>query len=482
MRKKVIRLILVLVLLIGVWGVTKPVPVGVGIMSEEMSVPAAQLLVDYSFTEPMGTVVRDQQIFDAILTMIAEAEEYILLDVFLFNDHLGTATSSYRSLSSELTDALIAKKASQPEIIIQLITDPINSSYGGYTPEHLQRLEAAGIEIIVTDLTQLRDSNPLYSMLWRAGLQYVPAIGGAWLPNLFDTRKPEVGIPAYLRSLNFKANHRKLIVADNPTPDGRSLRTLVTSMNPHDGSSAHSNVAIVIDGPFGHTVIASEAAVAQFSGVALVLPQFTSVDPEPTNTAVYAQLLTEQAIKESLLEQIALTQAGDSIKLAVFYFSDRDVIRALKAAGKRGVQIQLLLDPNKDAFGREKNGIPNRPVAHELVHKSRGAIQVRWCATQGEQCHSKLVMISFASGNTDLILGSANLTRRNLDNFNLETNVRIIASTTAPVIQQADLFFDTQWQNADGALYSHPYEVYAESNLLKTIWYRIGEFTGMSHY
>lgn len=482
MRRNAVKLLLVLVLLIGVWGVVKPVPVGVGVASEVLSVSSLQFLADRSFTNDAGTLVREQEIFDYILTMIAEAEEYILLDMFLFNDNLGTATSSYRALSSELTGALVAKRVSHPAIDIQIITDPINTGYGGYQPEQWQSLEAAGIKIVVTDLTELRDSNPLYSMWWRAGLQYVPAVGGAWLPNLFDTTKPKVGIPSYLRSLNFKANHRKLIVTDYQAGEGRSLRTLITSLNPHDGSSEHSNTAVVIDGLFGLEVIKSETAAARFSRHTIQEPSFEVAELAPSEATYYAQLLTEQAIKDMLLERIAATTAGDRIKLALFYFSDRDVVRALKAAGKRGVEIQLLLDPNKDAFGREKNGIPNRPVAHELVHHSNGTTMVRWCATSGEQCHSKLIMIEYTVGDTEIILGSANLTRRNLDNFNLETNVRIIASSTSPLVQQAQSFFDTQWHNADGATYSHPYEVYAESNPFKTIWYRIGEFTGMSHY
>ena len=34
-----------------------------------------------------------------------------------------------------------------------------------------------------------------------------------------------------------------------------------------------------------------------------------------------------------------------------------------------------ILDPNKDAFAREKSGVPNRPVAYELVKKSKGKIK-----------------------------------------------------------------------------------------------------------
>ena len=79
--------------------------------------------------------------------------------------------------------------------------------------------------------------------------------------------------------------------------------------------------------------------------------------------------------------------AGDSIDVAMFYLSDRDTIGALLAAAKRGVTVRVILDPNKDAFGRTKNGIPNRSVsAHAAGHISgvrRGTRKGRRCsATQ----------------------------------------------------------------------------------------------------
>ena len=50
----------------------------------------------------------------------------------------------------------------------------------------------------------------------------------------------------------------------------------------------------------------------------------------------------------------------------MFYLSERQIVKALITAKERGVNVRVLLDPNKDAFGREKNGIPNRQVASEL--------------------------------------------------------------------------------------------------------------------
>ncbi len=97
------------------------------------------------------------------------------------------------------------------------------------------------------------------------------------------------------------------------------------------------------------------------------------------------QLLTEGAIRDALIAAIAASGAGDRLDVAVFYLAHRGVIEALEQARARGAKVRVLLDPNRDAFGLEKGGIPNRPVAHEL-HSA--GIEVRWCITRGEQCHS----------------------------------------------------------------------------------------------
>ncbi len=72
--------------------------------------------------------------------------------------------------------------------------------------------------------------------------------------------------------------------------------------------------------------------------------------------------------------------------------------------------VRVLLDPNKDAFGRQKNGIPNRQVASEL---HAAGIPIRWCDTHGEQNHSKMI-VKYNDQQAELIVGSANFTARNL--------------------------------------------------------------------
>ena len=153
-----------------------------------------------------------------------------------------------------------------PSLSVLLLTDPINDVYGGAPSPALAELRKAGIEVVVTDLERLRDSNPLYSSLWRmlAAVVGQPPSGGGTMPIPFEpATAPSITLRSWLALLNFKANHRKLIVADRE--DG-TLVALVTSANPHDASSAHSNVALRFTGALAGDIVASEMAVARFSG------------------------------------------------------------------------------------------------------------------------------------------------------------------------------------------------------------------------
>jgi len=324
-----------------------------------------------------------------------------------------------------------------------------------------------------TDLERLRDSNPLWSGVWRLCCQWMDSRpGDGWLPDpLGDGR---VTLASLMRLLNFKANHRKTVFADR---DGRWVG-LVTSANPHDASSRHGNVALEFSGPAALDLLESERAVARLSD--LPFPALPPMDTAASGRADgQMRVLTEAAIRDAVIGRIAAARSGESIDLAMFYLAHRGVIEALLDARRRGVALRVLLDANRDAFGRQKGGIPNRPAGMEL---HRAGIPVRWCHTQGEQCHSKFLLHRGADGAASLILGSANFTRRNLDNYNLETSVEWRAPTAHPAMRQAAGFFETRWGNGQGSLHSQPFETFADDSAWHYWRYRFMEATGLSTF
>lgn len=458
----------------GLWQSIKPLPENVGKAWPERPVGEVEFLADRTWYDEGGRRHLDQHIFDEAVAMIEGARRLIVVDMFLFNRLEGSGGGEFLPLAERLADALIAARQRQPAPRVVVITDPLNTLYGGQRVPLYQRLEAAGVELAITRLDRLRASNPLCSGLWHLGLDRLGNDpDGGWLPNAFGGEP--VTLRSYLALLNFRANHRKTLTVDH----AEGWSTLITSANPHDGSSLHSNVALRIDGPVAHDVIASEAEVASWSGVEVSQPP--APEAEPSDGAM-AQLLTEAAIRDAVHVQVDDTVAGDRLDVAAFYVAHRGVVQALKEASKRGVAVRVLLDPNREAFGFEKGGLPNQPVAEELLD---AGVQVRWCVTDGEQCHSKVVLVRRGPAKDELadavILGSANLTRRNLDDFNLESSV-LLKGRGVAAIDEIGAWFDQRWDSSDGRRTSRAWAPRDEAGWFDGWRYRLMEASGLSTF
>ncbi len=457
------------VFIVSVYGYVKPLPKGLSYEGDVHLVDEVEFLYDLTY-EQEGAQHKEQQIFEYLYEMIDEAEEFIVLDMFLFNDEYDR-DMSFPTLSQTLTNHLVEKKQSEPKVNILFITDPINTFYGAYSSKMVNQLEEQGIEVISTDMTQTRDSNPIYSGAWRTYVQWFGTAGNGWLPNAFSPDSPNVTLRSYLKLLNFKANHRKVMITEN--------EGLVTSANPHDGSAVHSNIAFAFSGSILEELLASEIAVARMSDSYPDWVNDVAIKPSnPSGERYKLQLLTEGKIKKHLIEELRFTEAGDRVTMGAFYLSDRDVISELIVAADRGVEVRLILDANKDAFGREKSGIPNRPVAHELIKKTNEALQVRWYNTSGEQYHTKMIILEQQEKDV-IIAGSSNFTKRNLADFNLETDVKISTLPNDGVGAEVRSYFDTLWN--DGT-YTLDYEEFADDSLVNRLLYRFQEWTGLSTF
>ena len=115
--------------------------------------------------------------------------------------------------------------------------------------------------------------------------------------------------------------------------------------------------------------------------------------------------------------------------------------------------------------------------------RSGGAIQVRWYRTHGERFHDAMVMI-YGPQRLWLTLGSANLTRRALNDYNLEANLAIEVARSAPLAQQVLGYFDTLWSNraALGIEYTADFAVFANPAQSDYWLCRLMEGVGLSSF
>jgi len=433
------------------------------------SVHDLRLLSDLAWHDASGERDTEQSIFAAGLAMIGAARRLILADQFLYNPWRGAASGDFLPLCQAFTDALVAQRRRHPEMRAILITDPVNTAYGAAWPAHFEQLREAGVEIVLTPLKRLPDSNPVWSTLWRGILRHLALDGLGRLPHPFDAG--EVRLGTYLRLLHFKANHRK-------TLEGR-WTGLISSSNPHDASCWHHNLALRFDGPAVADLVATENAALALAGhQPVVLPVLSPPGSRP-DAALRVAVLTEAAIRDRVLAELGALGPGDTAALVMFYLSHRAVIRALIAAHRRGAAVRVLLDANHDAFGRAKDGVPNRQVAWEL---HRSGIPVRWINTHGEQAHGKWLLLRRGDGSGVLLSGSANFTRRNLDGFNLETDLLVHGPADHAVFAAAGGLFERLWTNTNGIAFSLPYDAFAEPRPLKYLRYRFMEASGWSTF
>jgi phosphatidylserine/phosphatidylglycerophosphate/cardiolipin synthase-like enzyme len=443
-------------LAVAVWQTHKPLPPGMHVASSVCTVAAEQLdfLPDITAADAYGRVLVSQTIFDRVLAVVRQARRFIVLDYELIGQDVDAAPQ--RALAAELTAALLAQRHAHPQLRVLLILDPVNEHYGASRAAQLAQLRAAGVEVVAADLDALRDPNFLYSSLWRLTLKWWGGPPG------------ELGVLA--RRLNFKADHRKVIIADD---GGDGLTALVGSANPLDRQSAWSNAAARFSGGAVRTLLASELALAHRSGwQADTRPLLPPADAPsncdaaaaaPSRESARVQVLTEGTIRRELLEQLQAAVPGDSVDLAAFRLADRDVIEALLEAARRGVRVRLILDPAEDATTLTPSGLPNQPFASELVSRSSGAIQVRWYRTHGERFHSSLALV-YGGQRLWLLLGSANFTRRGLEDYNLDADLAVTLSADAPLAGQVLGYFDTLWSNraALGIEYTADFAAFAD--------------------
>ncbi|WP_108668802.1 phospholipase D family protein [Peribacillus acanthi] len=453
--------IFLIVLSVMLYHNNKPLPEGISTEGDIHTLEDVTFLYDLTYQTHDGEVKHERRIFDAIYKAIEEAEQFVIVDMFLFNGYYDKE-ADFPRISEVMTEKIIQQKEKHPELEVIFITDEINTTYGSHPAKELEKMKDHGVKVVITNLDRLRDPNPLYSGVWRSFFQWFGEAGPGWVKNPLAENAPDVTVRSYLKLLNVKANHRKILATEKTA--------IVSSANPHDASGNHSNIAFQMEGNIIQDIVKAEEAVGKFSNGPSQFPKLEQ--PFEEGGSIKAQFLTEGKITKHVVKELKATKEGDEIWIGMFYLADRKVINAITGAARRGVHVKMVLDPNQNAFGSEKIGLPNLPVAAELKELGEENMKIRWYKTDKEQFHSKLLYIKKQTSSV-IIGGSANYTSRNLDDFNLEADVKLVAPSTSEISQEVDQYYHRIWENKDG-VYTVDYEEYQDKlPFLKYIVYII---------
>src|SRR5699024_8920694 len=118
-------------LFVGAYWLFKPLPKGVSTQSDVRNTDDLDILYDVRYEDKNSAVHYNQEIVDTMYEVIDNAEDFIVVDMFLFNDDYNHDTLEFPTLSEDFADRLVQKKKDSG-IPITVITDPINSFYGTY--------------------------------------------------------------------------------------------------------------------------------------------------------------------------------------------------------------------------------------------------------------------------------------------------------------------------------------------------------------
>ena len=349
-------------------------------------------------------------------------------------------------VARELAQHLLARKRARPNLKIILVTDPANEAFGGTPSQYLATLEQAGIIVARVRLDRLRDSNPLYSGLWRLLF--------GWWSEPFDEAPGQITLQSWSRMRNSKADQRQLVVAD----DGSGGWTAIVG-------PAAGPAALILRGSLARAMIGSELQIAAWSTDDDRLPPVPPMNLRGVGS-IDARFLTEGAIETALLDAVAASARDDQISIAVENLSDRRLIAAALDAAARGVRVQVLL---------ERNRMPNQASAGEMLRDGGGRIEVRWYPAGQAASRPKLLMVRHRS---DLWVnfGSANFTRRNLGDLNLESGVELRMPARSAPARAVNDYFAAIWSAADR-------ETGAADESVAAYWrYRLAEATGLSSF
>ncbi|KUP06287.1 hypothetical protein Q75_09105 [Bacillus coahuilensis p1.1.43] len=462
MNKIIVITICALLLITMIYHRVKPLPEGISYASDivELSEDEVEFLADVTYQKD-GKEIVDHTIFNEITQAIQSAEHFIILDLFLVNSY-SNGERDYPTISSDLSKALLKQLENHPDLKVIFITDHINTTYGSHIAEEIAPLEKMGAEIVYTDLNQLRDPNILYSGLWRTLFQWFGQEGTGWLPNPMANSAPNVTLRSYLKLLNIKANHRKVVITEDAG--------YILSANPHDASGFHSNIGFKVKGEILFDMIQAERAVAAFSNGDLShFPTEEELErwiqksslPKGDNKKLLAQILTEGKVRDALVEALVSSEKGDTIWIGMFYLADRDILQGIHTAAQNEASIKIILDPNQNAFGQQKMGLPNLPIASELMELNDSHIDIRWYNTNKEQYHTKLFYKQSKDQHT-IIGGSSNFTSRNLDDYNLEEDIKIVTSPSSMLSAEVEHYFSMLWNN-EGGEFTTEYDTYQDS-------------------
>ncbi len=468
---KFLKLLLIVYVFVFAYQWWRPMPDGMTKQSASYMVPdkSVKFYSDLQKTEKNGTVTESTSIISRFTEILQKGgrmaiigEEYV--------PEVGTST---------ISSLLAQKRKDDKHVAIALITDAKSTRYGGVHSSALDTLRTQGVLTIVTDMSAMPDSNLFYTSFWRPFVSWWGnSFRGGWLSDPIRRSEGKFTLRTWLNFWNMKSNESHFLFADIPDNKGVKLVSLFSSADFSALPGSTGATAIEVDDKIWGTLLGTQASVAGISGSGL--PSFNSTDVTDASGTLRTTMVDIVHLHDKITALIHGMKLGDQISITSRFISDREIIKELKEAANRNVSVRIILDPNETYLGHKLYGMPNLPVAKELVNATSNGITIRWCDPRALPCESRLIVGKTASSSF-LMLGSADLTRRDTQGYNIESVLFVDATADFTAHKDAQNYFEKIWNNSGGA-YTVDYQVNKDDTFWKSSLYRMMERTGFSLY
>ena len=459
---------------------------------------------DLTYLDKDGNIKYDRKIWDATYEVVDNAKDYLVIEMFLFNDIYNKDVDKFPEFAKEYTRRLVKKKMENPNLKVYILSDENNNLYGAFEHPLITEMKNAGIDVIDVDIYKLKDTFPWYSPIWRSVIKpFGNPQGKGWITNFYGPMWPKLTLRNLFRALNVKADHRKIFLNED--------KVVIASANIHDPSYFHENVAISADGEITKDILRDLQLVAKFSGGNIDVSSESEVKKpvniknfqaskikfkedeslksdlqkqveqieknkgnfvdkgtkefyetgeltknedvlqnDDPNNSYKVQFESEAKIGENLDKDIDSLKAGDEVLMGMYFLADRPVIDKLIKAANRGVKVRIIFDRSRDAFGMSTNGLPNKPVSKKLKKKTKNKIEIKWYFTNNEQFHTKIMLMKKTDGNVIIHTGSANYIKKNIRGYIMDANLRVLTNKDSKLTKDVYNYFDRLWENRDG--------------------------------
>lgn len=465
-------------------------PEGVNYESPVRKTNTVDFYYDLTFLDKNGNIKYDKNLWDATYKVVDNAKDYLIIEMFLLNDIYNKDQENFPKFAEEYVNKIIKKKNENPNLKVYILLDENNNLYGAFEHPFITKMKKSGIQVIEVGIMKLKDTFPWYSPIWRTLIEsHGNPQNKGWISNFYGPMWPKLSLRNVLRALNVKADHRKVFLNEN--------EVVVSSANIHDPSYFHENVALYTKGEIAKDVLDNSQKVAKFSNSKIEIDSVKNNEEKieaveekaqeietlnNENDVEYKiQYLSESKIGKYLDMDLDNTENGDEILMGMYFLADKNVVKKLIDASNRGVKVKIILDRSRDAFGMSTNGLPNKPVSKKLLKNTKNKIEIKWYFTNNEQYHTKIVMIKKKNGEAIIHTGSANMIKKNIRGYIMDSNFRVVTNENSKLVKDIYSYFDRLWENKDG-IFTLEYNDEPTTKIMADFMYEILDFTQLGSF